>query len=189
MNPKLLFLLLLCISCNKSKENITTVPQQLPSKVQRPKIYWLKTPKYTIEIDSTISHHKGFECDSVIGIDYFGFEGEHFFYPINKEGQEVSTIKNRKKLTKLQFDKLNDILGSKETYKNPQIVSCYEPRLAFVYFKNNKVIGQTQICLSCAQLQSTVETINGEHGNCFNQKATDQLDQLRIELGFSKNPR
>jgi len=33
------------------------------------------------------------------------------------------------------------------------------------------------------------ETIKGEHGNCFNQKATDQLNQLRIELGFSNNPR
>ena len=189
MNPKLLFLILLFISCNKPKEHINASPKQLPPKAQSQKIHWLKTPKYTIEIDSTLSHHKGFACDSVIGIDYFGFEGEHFFYPINKYGAEISTIKNRKKLTKPQFDKLNAILGSKETYKNPQIVGCYEPRLAFVYFKNNKVIGQTQVCLSCAQLQSTVETINGEHGNCFNQKATDQLDQLRIELGFSNNPR
>ena len=84
---------------------------------------------------------------------------------------------------------MNSILGSKETYKNPSIIGCYEPRLAFIYYKKNKVIGQTQICLSCAQLRSTAQTVEGEYGNLFNEKATEELNALRTELGFSNNQR
>ncbi len=161
----------------------------LPPKAHKENISWIKNPKNILEIDNLLSHQKGFECDSVIGIDYLGFEGEHFFYPINEKGEFISSIKKKQKLSKKQFLKLKSILGSKETYNNPQIVGCYEPRLAFIYYKENKVIGQTQICLSCAQLRSTAKTVDGEYGNLFNKKATEELNGLRNELGFSNNQR
>ena len=189
MKTKALILLLIFLSCNKFKKTENIQEFKLPSKIQNDSIYWIKSPKNIVEINKSLSHQKGFKCDSVIGVDYFGFEGEHFFFPINENGEFISSIKKKLKLSEEQFLKLNSILGSKETYKNPRIVSCYEPRLAFIYYKENKVIGQTQICLSCAQLRSTAKTVGGDHGNLFNEKATEQLNSLRTELGFSNNPR
>lgn len=189
MKTKALILLLIFLSCNKEKETKNIPYCKLPPKAAKESIHWIKSPKNIVEIDKSLSHKKGFECDSVIGVDYVGFEGEHFFYPINENGEFISSIKKKQKLSKEQFLKLNSILGNKETYKNPRIIGCYEPRLAFIYYKQNKIIGQTQVCLSCAQLRSTAETVNGEYGNLFNEKATEKLNNLRIELGFSNNPR
>lgn len=148
-------------------------------------IYWRQDKILEILIDKNISHKKGFEYDSIIGVDYIGFDHEHFFYPINNKGQYSSSIKKYQKLNEIQAYKLFSILSDKNTYENPRIVGCYEPRLAFVYFKNNQIIAQTQICLSCAQLRSTAKTVSGQYGGLFNQLATDKLDSLRIELGFT----
>lgn len=189
MKTKALILLLIFLSCKKANVTEKSHEFKIPPKAPNKSIQWIKSMKSIVEIDKSLSHQKGFECDSVIGIDYFGFEGEHYFYPINENGEFISSIIKKQKLNKEQFLKLNAILGSKETYKNPRIVNCYEPRLAFIYYKQNKVIGQTQVCISCAQLRSTAETVNGEYGNLFNEKATDQLNNLRSELGFTNNPR
>jgi hypothetical protein len=179
------FISLFAISCKKNVEIQKQYPK-LPPKAERIKIHWLTNKTNSMAINPLLSHQKGFECDSVIGIDYIGFEGEHFYYPINEKGELINTIIKKQKLNRKQFLKLNSILGNRDTYKNPNIVGCYEPRLGFVYFKNNKVIGQTQICLSCAQLRSTAETVEGELGELFNEKATKELNELRIELGFKE---
>lgn len=150
-------------------------------------IYWRLDKISDIVIDKNLSHKKGFAYDSIIGIDYTGFNHEDFFYPVNEQGQYTSSIKNSKKLNAVQCTKLFVILSDESTYKNPRIVACYEPRLAFVYFKDNKIIAQTQVCLTCAQLRSTAKTISGEYGGLFNEKATSQLDSLRMELGFKNN--
>ncbi len=178
-----LFISLFAISCKKNVEIENQYPE-LPPKGKKVKVHWLTNNTNTMAINPLLSHQKGFVCDSVIGIDYVGFEGEHFYYPINEKGEFINTIIQKKKLNKNQFLKLNSILGNKSTYINPKIVGCYEPRLGFIYFKDNKVIGQTQICLSCAQLHSTAETVEGALGELFNEKATKELNELRKELGF-----
>lgn len=178
----LIFLIL--ASCNKVKQEDKPMAK-LPPKKETIKIEWLAPKAATIEIDKNLSHQKGFECDSVIGVDYIGFEGEHSYYPVNNKGQFISTIKKKRKLNKDQFQTLKSILGNKETYENPSISFCYEPRLAFIYFKNNKVIGQTKICLSCSQIESTAITVDEDSDGLINQKATEELDELRKELGFN----
>lgn len=178
-----LFISMFAVSCKKNVEIEKQYPK-LPPKAESVKIHWLTDKTFTMEINPLLSHQKGFDCDSVIGIDYIGFEGEHFYYPINEKGEFINTIIRKQKLNKTQFLKLYSILGNKSTYINPRIASCYEPRLGFIYFKDNKVICQTQICLSCAQLNSTAETVEGEHGELFNENATEKLNKLRIELGF-----
>ena len=187
----LIFVILHFVSCieksienTSKKDTIVKLLTDTTEKFRVDTIYWSNN-SFPIQLDDKLSHQKGFVYDSVIGIDYVGFFGEHFYYPINKKGQRINTIRNFKKLSTEQVIKLNKILGSKETYKNPRIVSCYEPRLGFVFFKNGKVIGQTQICLSCAQLRSTMRTVNKEYGGLFNHKATDELNQIRIELGLT----
>ncbi|MFC4477172.1 hypothetical protein [Flavobacterium chungangensis] len=159
---------------------------ELPPKTPRTKIFWLNDKTINLKIDPTLSYSKNIKCDSVIGINYIGFSGEHFFNPINEKGKYINTISQTKKLNQNQILRLNSIIGNKKTYKNPNIASCYEPRLAFIYFKNNTVICQTQVCLSCYQLQSTANFVEGVSGN-FNNQAQKKLTQLHDELGFKEN--
>lgn len=152
---------------------------------QRERLYYRQDKPAKLAINNNLSHAKGFQCDSVVGIDYIGFEGEHTYMPIGKSGYFISSIKKTKKLSANQVLRLNKILGSKHTYENPRIVACYEPQLAFIFFKKGEVIAQTQICLSCAQLRSTAKTAGNNYGGLFNQIATDEFYKLTKELDLS----
>lgn len=53
-----------------------------------------------------------------------------------------------KKSTDAQLQSLHTILGKRSSFKDPTLVSCYEPRIGIICFREGKVIGQSQICLS-----------------------------------------
>jgi hypothetical protein len=179
----LVFLVLTACKNVSEKENQYPV---LPPKAPTTKIFWLKDKTVNIKIDPTLSYSKDIKCDSVIGVNYIGFAGEHFFYPINEKGRYINTISQTKKLNQKQISRLSAIIGNKKTYKNPNIAACYEPRLAFIYFKNDTVICQTQICLSCNQLHSSANIADGADGN-LNKEAVKKLTELHDELGFKEN--
>lgn len=180
-----LFIFLTLFSCKNETENKKSIPLPLPSKAPKTEIKWLTENQVKIETKSHLSYIKGFECDSVIGIDYIGFSGEHVYFPINEKGQYISTISKKQKLSTKQVLKLNSIFSNKKMFENPDMASCYEPRLGFVYFKNNEVICQTIVCIGCSRFQSSAETVdlNGD----FNKKATLEFEKLNHELGFTKN--
>lgn len=182
----LLFVLLAFASCKNETENKNTaMPLPILTKAPKAEIKWLTENPVKIKTKSNLSYLKGFECDSVIGIDYIGFSGEDFYTPINKKGQYISTIRKKQKLTEEQITRLNSILSNKKMFENPNIAGCYQPRLGFIYFKNNEVICQTIVCISCSQLESSAETASS-HGN-FNEKANSKFKKLNTELGFKEN--
>ncbi|KFF02435.1 hypothetical protein [Flavobacterium reichenbachii] len=180
----LLAFLILASCKNVSKKEVHYT--EIPPKPPRTKIFWLKDKTVNIQIDHTLSYSKDIKCDSVIGVNYIGFAGEHFFNPINEKGQYINTIIQTKKLNQKQISRLSTIIGNKKTYKDPNIAACYEPRLAFIYFKNDTVICQTQICLSCNQLHSSAHIADGADGN-LNKEAVKKLTELHDELGFKEN--
>ncbi|TDP02483.1 hypothetical protein EV145_103473 [Flavobacterium sp. 245] len=176
---------LVLTSCKNMSKKEYNYPE-LPPKPPRIKIFWLNDKTANIKIDRTLSYSKDIKCDSVLGVNYIGFSGEHFFYPINEKGKYINTISQTKKLNQNQISRLNKIIGNKKTYKNPNIAACYEPRLAFIYFKNDTVICQTQICLSCNQLHSSAALADGADGN-LNNEAVKKITKLHDELGFKEN--
>jgi hypothetical protein len=182
---KFLLLLFLLFTACKEKPVIEIRHTNLPPKPTKIKINWLTDKSVSIKTKSDLSYIKGFDCDSVIGIDYIGFSGEHFYTPINEKGQYISTIREKQKLNKEQISKLNSIFSDKKMFENPNIANCYEPRLGFVYFKNNEVICQTIVCIGCSRFQSSAETagLNGD----FNKNATLEFEKLNNQLGFKQN--
>lgn len=182
----LLFLFILFTAC-KEKPVIEEIRYtNLPPKPERIKINWLTDKVVNIKTAIHLSYVKGFECDSVIAFNYIGFEGEDFYFLINEKGQYISTIKQTQKLSQKQIFRLNSIISNKKTYENPSIAGCYEPRLAFVYFKDNMVICQTQVCLDCNQLRSSAAIADRADGN-LNKEAVKKITELQNELGLTKN--
>ncbi|MFH6999940.1 hypothetical protein ACHRVZ_18610 [Flavobacterium sp. FlaQc-57] len=181
----ILLAFLFLTSCKNTSVKDNENFKLLPPKITNLKIRWVTANEFLVNIDTLLSYEKKFEYDSVIGVNYIGFDGYgHSFYPINKDGRSINTIKNRQKLDRNQTLKLNAILGDKKTFENPNMAACYNPRLGFIYFKDNKVICQTQICLECSQLQSTAKTARINSG-AFNDKAGKELTKLTNELGLN----
>lgn len=179
----LLFFLLFTACKEKPVEEIRYT--NLPPKAPKTEIKLLTKNQVKIKTKNHLSYIRGFDCDSVIGIDYIGFSGEDFYTPINEKGQYISTIRKKQKLSEEQISKLNSIFSNKKMFDNPNIASCYEPRLGFVYFKNNEVICQTIVCISCSRFQSSAETA-GSNGD-FNKKASLEFEKLNHQLGFKQN--
>ncbi|MBS7254379.1 hypothetical protein [Flavobacterium branchiicola] len=180
-----LFVFLFLASCKKTSIKNNENSKLVTPKIENIKIHWSPSSDFLVNIDTLLSYEKEFECDSVIGVNYIGFDGYgHSFYPINKKGESINTIKTSQKLEYNQILKLNLILGDKKTFENPNSAACYNPRLAFIYFKDNKVICQTQICLECSQFQSTAKTA-GIKTDSFNDKAYKELTKLSNELGLN----
>ncbi len=187
------FFFLILVSCNDttSKDSVAqhkdsaVIPMTNESFFGY-KISWLDSSKIIYAADTFLTHKgKAFICDSAIAIDYTGVLGEHTYMPLNENGQWINTIKKRKKLTYEQLQLIHSVFGNKNSFDSSMLVSCYEPRLGIIYFKKNKVIGQSAICLSCARLESTAKLGNGENYSSFNERTLRRLEPLCSGLQFS----
>lgn len=178
----------LCSCINNSSKNSApeqhhSIPDESASVYN---IEWSDSSTVMYAVDTFLSHKgKAFVCDSAIAVDYIGFLGEHTYMPINEKGQWINTIEKTKKLSVEQLKLIHSALGNKKSFEHPMMISCYEPRIGIVYFKNNKVIGQSAICLGCVRLASTAKLGNGDHYSSFNAQTLRQLEKLCSDLQFS----
>jgi hypothetical protein len=195
MTTKYIFYSVVCftlIACNSLTGNLVPVKGDTTNEITKNKaapkdeILWLDSSKVIYAVDTFLTHKgKAFYCDSVIAIDYKGFLGEHTFLPLNDKGQWINTIKKSKKLSSEQIQTLHNVLGDKNSFLHPMMVSCYQPRLGIVYFKDNKVIGQSTICLSCARLESTAKLGNDNNYSSFSKQTLRRLEKICFELQLS----
>jgi hypothetical protein len=94
------------------------------------------------------------DYDKVIGYDFAGSED---LYPavIDKQGKFVPVILRQQSLTQEQADKILSALTSRSTY-GEATAACFQPHFALVFYKDNKVINQINICLDCNYLISDI---------------------------------
>ncbi len=172
-----------CTQKEVKNENKTLSGRQPP---QLPEAKWLDSGKVALEIDTTLTHKKGaFKCDSVIILDYNGAFGEHTYLPLNDKGQWIATIKKTKRLSEDQLNFIQIIFGSKSSFKNPKMFFCYEPRIGLIYYRNNEVIAQSAICLSCCRMESTAKLGSGNNYASYNTETNEKIakfyDQLNLQ--------
>ena len=94
---------LFALACNNSSTPISSNLDSPKDKNRPPavpptynaKILWLDNVVAELSMDYKLCYKKGIMCDSAIAIDYIGFEGELFYFPINSKGQWIDTIKKR----------------------------------------------------------------------------------------------
>jgi hypothetical protein len=94
----------------------------------------------------------------------YDFEGSGEPYPsiIDNKGRFVPVVVKQKALTKHQIDKLLSTLVQKSSY-GETTASCFEPHFAVVFFKDDKVVNQIDVCLNCNRLHSTIEIPSQSH--------------------------
>lgn len=92
--------------------------------------------------------------DKVIAYDY---EGSEEGYPavIDRYGLFVPVILAQQYLTQAQADKILSTLTKKSTY-GEGTAACFQPHFALVFYKDNKMINQINVCLDCNYLISDI---------------------------------
>lgn len=107
-----------------------------------------------------------------------------------KINQEITLNNN-------QINHIEKIITSKEAYGNSTF-SCFDPHFAVVYYQNEKIVGQINICLECNYLISSEKIPATElklikmsddysyPAKGFSKKTRKELYQFIRGLGFTK---
>ncbi|MDQ8005488.1 MAG: hypothetical protein REI64_11865 [Pedobacter sp.] len=88
----------------------------------------------------------------------YDFEGSGEPYPsiIDTKGRFVPVVVKQMALTQRQIDVLLSTLAKKSSY-GENTAFCFEPHFAIVFFKDDKVVNQINVCRNCNRLHSTIE--------------------------------
>ncbi|RYZ95159.1 MAG: hypothetical protein EOP47_26370 [Sphingobacteriaceae bacterium] len=179
---------LFLFACNgnvKQNEGPDTSAKQAGDTSSVPKPQWQKSPKLTLAINTLLSHkNDAFKCDSAIILSYNGVFGEHAYFPLNRKGHLIASIKQRKKLTSSQVNTFNKIVGGSGSFKEPVIIHCFKPNIGVLYFKDGMVIAQSIISLDCAKMKSTAKLGSNDHYSSFSQVAVTKLKAFYNELNL-----
>ncbi|MBF04388.1 MAG: hypothetical protein CMP76_13965 [Flavobacterium sp.] len=95
------------------------------------------------------------DYDKVIAYDFAGSE-EPYPAVIDRQGKFVPVVLGQQYLSQEQADKILSTLTSKSTY-GEATAACFQPHFALVFYKDNKMINQINVCLDCNYLISEIE--------------------------------
>jgi len=114
----------------------------------------------------------------------FALEGSHEQWSILTENGNLvrSTVPPGRSLSKEETDKLIFMLTDTSTYGGTS-AACFEPRLAFVFYKESKIVGCVNVCFECNYLRSNPEI---PAQNYYNHEIGDHIVP---SFGFSKQGR
>jgi len=92
--------------------------------------------------------------DKVIAYD---FEGSEEPYPgvIDEKGKFVPVVLGQQFLSQKQADKILSTLASRSSF-GEATAACFRPHFALVFYKDNKMLNQINICLDCNYLISDI---------------------------------
>lgn len=150
-------------ACQSTKKSVISVEKDIPTLSEQRKNEFINhhaLSKYVESAPTVIPNNTlgspfdTLKYDKVIAYD---FDGRHEkYYVIEKYGWFVNTISKQQYLTQKQTDKLVKALTNKSSY-GESTAACFEPHFAVVFFKNNKMVNQVNVCLDCNYLMSTIE--------------------------------
>lgn len=94
------------------------------------------------------------DYDKLIAYDFVGSE-EPYPAVIDRKGKFVPVVIGQQYLSQQQADKILSTLTSKSTY-GEATAACFQPHFALVFYKDNKMINQINVCLDCNYLISDI---------------------------------
>lgn len=166
-NQFIIYLTFLLLSCHTKTKN------KIPDKVNDKKVELLTSP-FKFDTSKTLKEKvlldyiptaiiikpnpkNGVPFDTlnynkIIAYDFVGFE-EPYPSVIDEKGKFVPVVLAQKALSQEQADKILSALASNSTY-GEVTAACFSPHFALVFFKNDILINQINVCLDCNYLLS-----------------------------------
>ncbi len=130
------------------------------------------------------------QFDEVVMYDYTPTGGGFKSLIVNDSFELVpdETIKKSVQLDDLTAQKLTHLLGNRESY-GEDIMRCFIPHLAFIYFNKKEIVFHVSVCLTCNNLASSVDIPAHREGRGLSRVFRDFLNALLDENNFSNNVR
>ena len=100
----------------------------------------------------------------------------------------TETIKNTVLLDDSTTRQLTLLLGNSSSYGD-DIMRCFIPHLAFVYFLDKKIVFHVSICLTCNNLRPSIDIPAHSTGRGMTKLFRDFLNDLLEKYEFSNNVR
>ncbi len=101
-------------------------------------------------------------------------------YIVDPDGKLNDQISTKILLTKPQAKQLRAILIDTTNFqKQNSNASCFIPHISFIYYRESKVIGQSNVCFLCASVRSIPKLSNE-----LNEKGSKVLKKYCASLGL-----
>ena len=135
------------------------------------------------------------DYDKLIAYDFAGSE-EPYPAVIDRQGKFVPVILGQQYLSQEQADNILSTLTNKSTY-GEATAACFQPHFAMVFYKENKMINQINVCLDCNYLISDIAIPAVTHKKVnagtkdeyaitgFTEKGKKAIKDLCKELNFT----
>jgi hypothetical protein len=122
------------------------------------------------------------QSDKIVAYDWNGNNGNPASmahdYIVDAYGQFDKTVGKSFELSKTQIQELKAILTNKTSYNEP-VAMCFLPHIAFVYYRDNKITGQSNVCFLCEGVKN-IPKFNGS----LSKKGTEKLKNFCKTIGI-----
>lgn len=172
------------VSCNEKQNTIETNQKQIQSTKylnENQLITFLeKTKGHSLNTERYIDPFKNIPFNKVIAYDFDGKQEKYTTIIDNKTKRFNPIVLRQKELNKEQIENVVSFLTDSKTY-GEGTAACFIPHLAIVFYQDNKMVFEVDICLDCNYLQSTSE-IPAAHTKKMKLEDGSEIDLI----GFSK---
>ncbi|MEO8770720.1 MAG: hypothetical protein ABI402_11560 [Ferruginibacter sp.] len=176
-----------CKTINNDQPKHIEVLETIMEDIKPNTVSWLDSGKVHFFKGNPVSYNgTHFEYDSAILIDYWGYDDvvKEDFFPVNERGQWISTILNIKKNAKNSLNLIDSILNDIKTYNDTALAdeAIYAPTFAIVYFKHQKILGQTAFGPTSLTVKSTILLRNNSFLAILKQKQFYKIEELFSDI-------
>ncbi len=180
-----LFAALSCRQSNNKKDEITVVETTMAPIKQDYVISWKDSGKVEVKWNESATYPE-INYDSARILFYWGYNLEEsldtaVFFPLSSKGMWISTIMRSSMVSKVDLLKVDSLLGNQNSYDKSKSTSVQTPKYGIVYFKDNKVIGQTAIGPGSQIVMTTFSLPKNSYSQRLNS-----LECRQIEVVFWK---
>ncbi len=147
-------------------------------------LYGYTHPSKSTPLSEKSVVYGSFSYDSVVAFDV-ELEMERYTI-VNDSAIVMQRCKKRSKLNEAQVTELHTALNGKSTY-GAAWAACFEPHLAFIYFKRGKVVAEIMVCFDCNYLRSSPDIKAASDANFpgFSALGKKRLGGLCNQFNFS----
>lgn len=180
-----IFLLLLVVGCNSSNDEETVSSESLKNEQPEEQIAedWDKHQFYDdLEFTTLDSLASVIElADSIVGYNWHENEGNPanvYHHIVDAYGKFDNRIGKRIVLNDTQKTSLKSLLTDSTNYDGANAM-CFIPHVAFVYYYESEIIGQSNVCFLCSGVKSVPKSTTA-----LSQKGTGALKGFCSDLGL-----
>ena len=131
-------------------------------------------------LDTMATNYFELPYDSIVAINHL-----HFGIRLARDTAKVDTILKRTTLTPQKAQEIVQILQAKENYDSTSRAKCFEPHIAFIFYRKNEIVGCSSVCLECSMVSSTLKRSSVYGFSAMSNMGRKPFRNVCTELNFS----